>query len=188
MESLASRAQSESIKRRIDELKNHQIIPQGTEEWLNARRLLLTASDVACFLTHSEEHAGAYVEEFGLQEDFRFSKRCASPYSSGKQVLRRKHGIISAQYDNVFTAWGHMHEPVIRNFWRVMHGGKEIVEFGLISSSIPESSFLAASPDGISPDLGVCIEMKAPLSRNIITKKPVIPFHYWIQMQVSCLC
>ena len=145
MDSLASRLRAESIKRRLDALRSHQLIPQGSEQWLMARRLLLTASDVASFLTYSKEHAGPYVDEFKIG-DFRFSGRCASPYSSGKHVLKRKHGIVAAMSDNVFTSWGHMFEPVIRNWWRIMHGQTDVEEYGLITSSDPVSSFLAASP------------------------------------------
>jgi hypothetical protein len=122
--------------------------------------LLLTGSDIASFLTYSREHAGPYAEEFGLQDEIRYSNRCASPYSSGKQVLKRKHGIVSAQMDNVFTSHGHTYEPIIRNWWRKMHEDAEVEEYGLITSPSVASSFLAASPDGISPDLGCVLEFK----------------------------
>lgn len=186
-DSLASRSRAESLRKRVDALKSHTVVPQGTEEWLKARRLLLTASDVASFLTHSREHAQAYVDEFRIP-DFRFSSRCASPYSSGKKVLRRKHGIVPSMGDNIYTSWGHTFEPVIRNWWRVLNGGKEVLEFGLITSSATDSSFLAASPDGINAELGLCLEFKAPLTRNICASNPVIPYHYWIQIQCQLHC
>ena len=46
--------------------------------------------------------------------------------------------------------------------------------------SYPESiEYLAASPDGITPD-GVMLEIKCPLSREI---KGIPPIYYWQQMQ-----
>lgn len=183
--SLAERTQRDIIARRIRALQEHEVLPQGSESWLQARRVLLTASECASFLQCNEQCASEYVNEFGLQGEFRFSNRCASPYGSAKQVIKRKRGIVPpSDFGSVYTNWGHIFEGTIRQLWQHLHGDSEVQEFGLITS--PLHSFLAASPDGVCPS-GIILEFKAPYKRSIRNNKAP-PFHYWIQTQILMEC
>ena len=183
--SLIDRLQKSIIAKRIEALKEHEVLPQGSECWLQARRVLLTGSECASFLQCTEECAAEYVAEFAV-DDFKFSKRCASPYGSSKQVIKKKRGILSSDFGSVFTNWGHLFEDTIRQLWQYLNDGAEVQEYGLITS--PIHTFLAASPDGVCPT-GIILEFKAPYKRKIRDAKAP-PFHYWIQTQIlmECLC
>jgi hypothetical protein len=180
-QSFAEAERKEEARKRIAVLDAHRLIPQGTQEWLQARRVLITASEVASFLTHDETCAGEYVKEFGLEGTWKYSGRCASPYDSGKQLIKRKRGVTGPMNgDNPFFNHGHLFEPVARNLYRKLNDMVEVKEYGLITSqTIP---WLGGSADGVSAD-GVILEIKSPLVRDI-SGNTAIPFHYWIQCEI----
>lgn len=187
MASYIERMKREEIAKRIQALQEQEVLPQGSESWLQARRVLITGSEAASFMQCNEECAREYVEEFGLEDTFTYSNRCASPYGSAKQVIKKKRGILPpAEFGSIFTNWGHLFEDTIRQLWQHLNGDDEVQEYGLITS--PVYSFLAASPDGVSPR-GIILEFKAPFKRCIRDARAP-PFHYWVQCQIlmECLC
>ena len=56
----------------------------------------------------------------------------------------------------------------------------DIIDFGLLNHQ--KLHWLAASPDGITPD-GVMLEIKCPFIRKIKPKE--FPMYYWVQVQIQ---
>ena len=131
---------------------------QRTPEWYVARQHRLTASDIAAALD---------IPPF---ESFNGSART-------ELLMKKKHPDRNKFMGNEYTEWGQKHEPEAIALYEKKTGAK-VLEFGLMIH--PEVPWLGASPDGITAD-GVCIEVKAPLSRQIVPG--TIPKHYYPQVQ-----
>ena len=99
--------------------------------------------------------------------------------SSNKTFIRDKSKPFEQINDGgVATEHGNRFEPISLEIYK-NKTGKEVYEFDSIEH--PLYSFLAASPDGIDSD-GVMIEIKNPLTRNIIgAPKP----EYYVQTQIQ---
>lgn len=138
-------------------LKAPQFI-QRTAEWYVAREQRLTASDIAAALNIPpyETYSG----------------------SPRNDLLNKKKNPESNKFfGNEYTEWGVKHEPEAIKLYEKMTNSK-VLDFGLMIH--PTIDWLGASPDGITEE-GVCIEVKAPLSRQI--EPGVIPKHYLPQVQ-----
>lgn len=125
----------------IDEVMKLQEIEvtseQGTEEWLEARRKCITASDMATVL-------------------------CQNPYSSRPELLRQKVFKIPFKGSTEAVEHGHAYEPVaIRRYEQ--QTGHKVLSFGLLHQP---GSILGASPDGVTL-CGRAVEVKCPLTRKV---------------------
>ena len=130
---------------------------QRTPEWYAKRRELLTASDVASSL--------------GIK-----------PYASYKGDIRADtllKKLEKAPFGNMFTAHGQKYEDEARDKMAAALG-VTCIDFGLLVH--PEHPWLAASPDGVTTT-GACVEIKAPLKREIVPGH--VPHHYYPQLQVQ---
>lgn len=85
--------------------------------------------------------------------------------------------------DNKYTLWGKKYEEIATRLYSIFTN-QEVHEFGLITH--PKYNWLAASPDGISVMKARMLEIKCPLTRKI--NKDVVPFGYWLQMQMQLEC
>ena len=169
-------------RKRVKLLQKRPQPEQRTPEWYTARHKRITASEAASCLFKSKNTCEAYVQEFNLT-DFKYKdteqlnhyetredyiiKKCDSFY--GKNVFK----------DTIYTLWGKKYEEVANTLYCQLNN-TTVIEFGLVSHS--RLKWLAASPDGITPD-GVMLEIKCPKSRKIDESR--VPVHYWIQTQIQ---
>ena len=132
-------------------------VPQRTPAWYAARLEVLTASDVA---------AAPGIKPFkGYKGDPR------------EDALLKK--LNNHPFGNVYCAHGQKWEDHARDLaMRAL--GETAVDFGLLVH--PREPWLAASPDGVTLT-GRCIEIKCPLSRDIVPGH--VPAHYVPQIQVQ---
>jgi putative phage-type endonuclease len=144
-------------KKKLEILKKLPVIEQRTDEWFNARKNMITASDMAQALNKGK---------FGNQKDFIIKK--ITNLINNENVYHKT--------DNPILLWGVRYEEVANKIYMKRNKIKTF-EFGLIKH--PNIDFFGASPDGIS-ELGVMLEIKCPPKRKITGE---IPEQYWMQMQ-----
>ena len=134
--------QGERLRARARELLAAEYAEQRSQEWLDLRDAMITASDVASALGENHyETPDAFVK---------------------KKVLRTKWA------GNAATAHGTLLEPLVRDLYDQKTGSKSH-EIGLVQHR--DYPWLGASPDGITED-GLLIEIKCPLTRKIEAKVP----------------
>ena len=127
---------------RARELIAAEYAEQRSQEWLDLRDNMITASDVASALGENHyESVDSFVK---------------------KKVLRTKWA------GNAATAHGTLLEPLVRDLYDRRYGRKSH-EVGLVQHR--DYPWLGASPDGITED-GLLIEIKCPLTRKIEAKVP----------------
>lgn len=127
---------------RARELISAQYAEQRSQEWLDLRDGMLTASDVASALGENHyESIDSFVK---------------------KKVLRTKWA------GNAATAHGTLLEPLVRDLYDARYGRKSH-EIGVVQHR--DYPWLGASPDGVTED-GLLIEIKCPLTRKIEAKVP----------------
>lgn len=130
-------------------------IPQRTRPWYERRKIMLTCSDVAAVL--------------GVNK-----------YCSRNQVLKRKMGLIRPFMGNAATRHGIEFEPIALQKYEEYTGHTLVKEdIGLLAH--PVYLRLGGSPDGVTTG-GILIEIKCPLSRQIIPG--TIPEYYIPQVQM----
>lgn len=129
---------------RVQELLAQSYADQRSQEWLDLRGNLLTASDLATAI--------------GL-----------NPYEKPEGLLAKKCGAARPWAGNEATAHGTRLEPMVRDLYDMRHG-QISHEIGLVQH--PVHKFLGGSPDGIT-ESGRLLEIKCPLSRKIKPEVPV---------------
>jgi putative phage-type endonuclease len=127
---------------RARELIAQEYAEQRSQEWLDLRENMITASDVASALGENRyESPDSFVK---------------------KKVLRTKWA------GNAATAHGTLLEPFVRDLYDQKFNRKSH-EIGLVQHR--EYPWLGASPDGVTED-GILVEIKCPLTRKIEPKVP----------------
>ena len=130
------------VRTRASELIAATYAEQRSQEWLDLRETMITASDAASAIGESRyESEDAFVK---------------------KKVLRTKWA------GNAETAHGTLLEPFVRDLYDQKFNRKSH-EIGLVQHR--EYPWLGASPDGITED-GILVEIKCPLTRKIEAKVP----------------
>jgi len=154
----------EIIKERLADIKKYQaelkellklpLMKQRTEEWFEARKSRLTASDL-------------YDAVKGGNVSIKLAKKKANI-------------IIDNINYNAIPAlkWGTMFEPMATRCYSQKMNNIDIHDFGLICDK--ENKHFGASPDGIN-ELGIMLEIKCPYSRKIVDG--IIPDKYRMQIQ-----
>lgn len=128
--------------RRVRELLAAEYAEQRSQEWLDLRENMITASDVASAIGENHyETPDAFVK---------------------KKVLR------TTWSGNAATAHGTLLEPIVRDLYDARTGRKSH-EIGIVRHA--KYPWLGGSPDGITED-GLLIEIKCPLTRKIEPKVP----------------
>ena len=160
--------------------KEVALIPQNkqrSQEWLDQRKLYLTASQIGPVMGEGS--------------------------GSVRDILLGKCTDTRTFKGNKYTEHGNIFEPLAVMVYEKMYRTK-IYDYGCIPHGcIPSHSekkipFIAASPDGIS-EKGVMLEIKCPYSRNPVRyngkvhgetngKKCIIPKGYYSQMQTQMSC
>ena len=127
---------------RARELIAAEYAEQRSQEWLELRENMITASDVASALGENRyESINSFIK---------------------KKVLKTKWA------GNAATAHGTILEPIVRDLYDQRYGRKSH-EIGLVQHA--KYPWLGASPDGVTED-GLLIEIKCPLTRKIEPKVP----------------
>jgi len=130
------------ILERAKELLAAEYAEQRSQEWLDLRDNMITASDIASAIGENHyESVDALVK---------------------KKVLRTKWA------GNAATEHGTKLEPFVRDLYDETTGRKTH-EIGLVQHR--EYPWLGASPDGVTED-GILVEIKCPMSRKIEAKVP----------------
>jgi putative phage-type endonuclease len=138
----------------LKELLKLPLMKQRTEEWFEARKSRLTASDL-------------YDAVKGGNVSIKLAKKKANI-------------IIDNINYNAIPAlkWGTMFEPMATRCYSQIMNNIDIHDFGLICDT--ENKNFGASPDGIN-ELGIMLEIKCPYSRKIVDG--IIPDKYRMQIQ-----
>ena len=132
----------ERTVQRALELIAKEYAEQRSQEWLDLRENMITASDAASALGESRyESEDAFVK---------------------KKVLRTKWA------GNAATAHGTLLEPLVRDLYDQKFNRKSH-EIGLVQHA--KYPWLGASPDGVTED-GILVEIKCPLTRKIEPNVP----------------
>lgn len=154
-------------------------IEQRTDEWYEARKKLITASEAASVLKKTEPVCREYIEAYKGCPGFscEIERGSCNPYQSERDFFLRKHG--KKHFSGSFaTSWGQRFEPIATGIYELQKRC-HITEYGLLVH--PDLPWLGASPDGIT-DAGVLLEIKCPYQRQY---KDYPPFIYWIQCQLQ---
>lgn len=150
---------------------------QGSVEWLEERRELITATDVASILPAEKDLYFYWSQSFGQYEFNARSNQSFNPYRDYKQFIHEK--IHGKQFiSNEACQWGQTFEDVARLFYALISNDKVHVP-GLIKHH--KYNFIAASLDGIT-NKGRLVEIKCPLKRQITR---IVPLMYWCQIQIQ---
>lgn len=128
---------------------------QRTEAWHNFRNNKITASSAAKIIGWN-------------------------PHSTRRAYLQEKLGLSKPFKGNKFTLHGTKFEQVATTCYE-LRNNLIIFEFGSIPH--PKYDFIAASPDGISNNEPIMLEIKVPPRRQI--KDDEIPTEYQVQMQLQ---
>ena len=152
---------------------------QKSPEWFKARHNRITASEAASCLFLTEEICKPYVEAFNIKK-FKYNpSKSVSHYDSYEDYIIKKcssfYNTLSFK-DTIYTLHGKKYEDIALRLYKKKFN-TDVYEFGLLQH--PTEPYLAASPDGITPD-GIMIEIKCPYSRKIQKNEP--PIWYYIQM------
>lgn len=170
------------LRARVKGLLKRPQPEQRTEAWYTQRQTKVTASECASCFSRSTRVCEPYVRTFGVP-NFKYSDtEPLNPYETKEDYILKKCASFFGEHefrDTVFTLWGKKYETVATRLYQ-MEYNTQVHEFGLINHS--RYNWLAASPDGITPD-GVMVEIKCPKARKIVEGVP--PLYYWIQVQIQ---
>ena len=152
------------ISKRLAEIKKYRVelkallklplMKQRSDEWFEARKTRLTASDL-------------YDAVKGGNISIKLAKKKAN-------II-----IDNINYNSIpALKWGTMFEPMASRCYSQKMNNINIHDFGLLCDA--DNKHFGASPDGIN-ELGIMIEIKCPYSRKIADG--VIPDKYKMQIQ-----
>jgi len=162
--------------------KNEKCPEQRTPAWYAARNTRITASEAASCLFKSKLVCEPYVNEFNLTNFKYKDTEHLNPYESREEYIIKKCASYFGENvfkDSIFTLWGKKYEEIANRLYCKLNN-TQVIEFGLIPHA--RLKWLAASPDGITPD-GIMLEIKCPKARKIDENAP--PLYYWIQTQIQ---
>lgn len=150
-----------------ERLKNTISVPQHSQQWIQDKKELLTASEFVYILKDGDTRLNILREKAAKRLD---------SITGGNQVVA-----ISSQNGTLDPrAWGHRFEPVIRQIYATLSNKTVYSQIGRVRH--PTLGRLAASPDGVISN-GRLLEIKAPISRKI--EKEDVPYEYYCQMQIQ---
>lgn len=160
---------------KVQKLIDHQYADQKSQEWLNLRGTMLTASDVATALGENpyEKPSNLILKKCGI--------RGAAPVEAAP-VDETEPQSMPPQPTPEFkgndaTRHGERYESVARDLY-CEKTGEVVHELGLVQH--PNISWIGGSPDGVT-ESGKLIEIKCPMSRKINAN---VPKHYLAQLQI----
>ena len=173
------------LKRFRNKVKTLQKKPQPeqrTPEWYAARHTRVTASEAASCLFKSKRTCEEYANAFGIKTFKYKDTEGLNHYETREDYIIKKCSAFYGENvfkDSIYTLWGKKYEEVANRLYCQLNN-TTVIEFGLLLH--PRLKWLAASPDGITPD-GIMLEIKCPKSRKINENE--VPIHYWVQTQIQ---
>jgi putative phage-type endonuclease len=179
---MESNSDIKKLRKKVKLLQKKPQPEQRSPEWFAARNTRITASEAASCLFKSKSVCDAYVKEFNLTNFKYKDTEGINPYESREDYIIKKclsFNGVNVFKDSVFTLWGKKYEEIANRLYCKLNN-TQVIEFGLISH--PRLKWLAASPDGITPD-GIMLEIKCPKARKIDNNQP--PLYYFIQTQIQ---
>ena len=162
------------LEKQFNKLKLLPQPEQRTKEWFIYRYNRITASDTAAAID-------------------------CNPYETVEEFILKKCDPNHPFRDNDAVYHGKKYEPIATMLYEHIYNTR-VFEFGALPSE--KYIFLGASPDGIcskytldnkfSSKFGTMLEIKCPVSREIITKGEIIddicPYYYYCQIQQQLEC
>lgn len=173
---------SSRLRKKVVTLRKKKLPEQRTPEWFAARQTRITASEAASCLFLSSKVCDNYIQQFNLNNFKYKNNNPLNPYETIEDYIIKKCSSFYGENvfkDNPATLWGKKYEEVANRLYSKLNN-TVVYEFGLVPHS--RIKWLAASPDGITPD-GVMLEIKCPKSRKIDEAAP--PLYYWVQTQIQ---
>jgi putative phage-type endonuclease len=170
------------LRARVKILQTRPQPEQRTPEWFAARHTRITASEAASTLYKSEKVCKPFVDQFGIKSFKYKDSEGLNSYETREDYIIKKCAAFYGENvfkDSVHTLWGKKYEEVANRLYCQINN-TTVIEFGLLNHS--KLKWLAASPDGITPD-GIMLEIKCPKSRKI--DETQIPIYYWVQTQIQ---
>ena len=163
-----------TLDEHFNKLKNLPQPAQRSKEWYDYRYNRITASDTAAAID-------------------------LNPYEPVESFISKKCDPNFPFRDTATVFHGKKYEPIATLIYEHIYNTR-VFEFGALPSD--KYSFLGASPDGIcskytldnkfSTRLGTMLEIKCPVTRDIITKGKIegdiCPFYYYCQVQQQLAC
>ena len=167
-------------RKKVIALTKIPMYPQKSPEWFKQRQTKITASEAASCLFKTNEDCSGYIANHVC--NFKMNGKQLNSFNSREEYIVTKclEFYEGSQYkDNHSTLHGKRFEDVAVKLYSNLKNTK-VIEFGLLSH--PTLDWLAASPDGITPN-GIMLEIKCPNVRKI--KPNEFPIYYWVQMQIQ---
>jgi len=155
--------------RQLRKFRQMTFAPQRSNEWLELRKNLLTASDLASALGKGK---------FTTRPKLLQSKAEARAAKSAAPMPPPETPGAPKPFKSPALSWGTMFEPMIARIYSEMNDDITLYEFGLIQHPILKC--FGASPDGIT-EFGKMLEIKCPWKRVI--KQGDVPEQYYLQIQ-----
>ena len=142
---------------------------QGTEEWLQARCSLITASRIADVIATTKSGYAASRKNY-----------------LAELMVERMTGVPTDGFISPAMQWGTEHEPEARAVYE-FETDTNVVEVGFIVH--PKYEYSGASPDGLVGDAGM-VEIKCPNSATHIEtlQSRSVPKRYFTQIQWGLEC
>jgi len=151
-------------------LKIYEDLDQGSSEWLEARRGIVTASEVGKLVTPTLKIADNKTSR-GLIE------RLAAERISGR---------IDDHYMSRDMERGHLDEPFARQAYE-QHMNVEVQQVGFMTREL-EGFVLGYSPDGLVGETGLIeIKSRKPQLQVMHVLEPDVPHDHMAQMQAGML-
>ncbi len=135
-------------------------LEQGTDEWLQWRRSILTASDASSILD-------------------------VNPYCDAMELRLRKLGFIPDNECTPAMKRGQEMEPIARDHYHSINKHQNFTPAVVESSEFP---FLGASLDGITDDGKCILEIKCGEKSYKMAENVEIPDYYMSQIQHQLIC
>lgn len=149
----------------------HDNVDQGSPEWHDLRRGIVTASTVGKLITPATLKVASNPESRGL---------------TATLAAERITGYTEPTFVNDDMMRGVLHEPIARDRY-AEHNGVTVTEVGFVTED-KWGFTIGASPDGLVGEDGG-LEVKCPRAKThintIVTDK--VPAHYMAQVQASML-
>ena len=142
----------------IQSILRRQGPSQGTKHWLEARKNVITATDISALIG-------------------------SNPYQTRQDIIDKKKSNSTFQ-SNPAMDWGTAFEEIAADCYRQKHDSSKQIETGLVYHS--NIKFLAASPDRIihSSTEPYLIEIKCPYKRSL-SAKPARMYLHQVQHQLE---
>jgi putative phage-type endonuclease len=164
--------------KKVRELRQRTYAPQRSVEWLNLRKDLLTASNLADALNRGKFSSRTSLVAKKAEERRDKTKGEIVPTLGATPAATPASAPANESFKCFAMKWGTMFEPMISRIYTEMNDDIDLYEFGLIIH--PTLKCFGASPDGIT-SMGKMVEIKCPLKRPIV--KGDVPDHYYLQIQ-----